>query len=55
MVDPISGNVLWEKLIEEESLEEILNILKPYSYEIFFNDDPNGQLQVRSWLVRKDL
>ena len=53
VVDPISGNVLWEKLIEEESLEEILNILKPYSYEIFFSDDPNGRIASQK-LVSKE-
>jgi HAD superfamily hydrolase (TIGR01484 family) len=44
IVDPITGDVLWEKLMSKKSVNKILEVLIPYEYEIFFSDDIESQI-----------
>lgn len=40
IVDPVTGNVLWEKYMESESVQAILEELKKYKYEVYTSDSP---------------
>lgn len=42
LIDPKTGEILWTKKIIKEDIEKIINICKPYSYEILFSKEIKG-------------
>lgn len=43
IVDPRNENIFWEKRIPEKQVREIINICRPYSYELLFSDESLGE------------
>ncbi len=39
IVDPISGNILWEKGMTREQVEGIVKVALPYDYKLYFSDE----------------
>lgn len=44
VIDPVSGEVLWEKDMDKNQIEKIMEIAKEYQYPVFFGDDTEGTL-----------
>lgn len=42
IVDPKTGNILWQVLIDPLDVTRVITLLKPYSYEILVNDEYPG-------------
>jgi Cof subfamily protein (haloacid dehalogenase superfamily) len=40
IVDPRTGEVLWEKMMAQESVEAVLSIIKDLPYKIYTSDNP---------------
>jgi HAD superfamily hydrolase (TIGR01484 family) len=39
IVNPIDEKILWEKSLDRDQVREIVNILLPFDYEVYFSDD----------------
>lgn len=42
IIDPQTGNVLWQVLIDPLEVTRVIKLLKPYTYEILVNDEYPG-------------
>jgi len=39
ILEPVSGKIIWEKLLSVEQIKAVLKIVKPFAYRIFFSDE----------------
>jgi hypothetical protein len=39
IIDPVSGKVLWEKLLPGETVEKIVDVAKPFDYKLFISNE----------------
>ncbi len=42
--DPLTDEILWEKLIPFEVVKKIIDTVKPFNYKIFISDEPESSL-----------
>lgn len=39
IINPLTEEIIWEEVISQQEVKEIIEILKPFPYEIFFSDE----------------
>lgn len=39
IIDPVSGEVLWEKNMTDKQVDQIINLAKEYPYRVYWSDD----------------
>ncbi|MSU54808.1 MAG: HAD family phosphatase [Candidatus Staskawiczbacteria bacterium] len=44
VIDPVTRKVLWEKDMDKNQIEKIMEIAKEYQYPVFFGDETEGAL-----------